>query len=201
MLMPQDPINIKRQLLKWIYECLPDVSEEDLKAIDEKQSKIDKEYEEYAKKEYIKFGAENGGMSEEEFNNLESVDSNRTYILYNPDTTYIVGESLNNVNTLPANKMLMEEYDEMSSYEMYKIYYIMNDEGNVTGFYYNNKYYTYDETNGPHVVDYDETGRDQFRPPISAYDVIHGRDLDIEQNSEIIDEGSVDMNPDNQGGD
>lgn len=140
-------------------------------------------------------------ITEEEFNNLESVDSGRTYILYNPETTYIVMESTDDVNRVPTEKMLLEDYEAMSLYELYKIYYIMNEEGNIIGFYYNNKYYTYNENDGAHVVDYDETGKDQLRPPIAAHDIIHGRDSDIETDEEIIDEGSVDMNPDNQGGD
>jgi hypothetical protein len=139
-------------------------------------------------------------ISEEEFNNLDAVDQDRIYILYNPETTYITGESTNNIIVIPENKMLQEDYDLMETYELYKIYYIINDENYIIGFYYNNRYYTYTENDGPHIVDYDESGRDQLRPPIMAHDIINGRDLDIETDNEIIDGGSIDMDPDNQGG-
>lgn len=63
MLMPQNPINIKREVLMMIYENLPNVEDEDVDAVKKMQEKANTEYEDYVNKQFM----EANNMSKEEY--------------------------------------------------------------------------------------------------------------------------------------
>lgn len=83
-------------------------------------------------------------ISEDDYYALDSdnIDSGRKYILYNIETGNIVYESENDIQTIPTEKYTRQEYDDMETYELYKIYYIKADESSdIIGYFYNNVYY------------------------------------------------------------